>query len=133
LYESFFSTIAATAFATAAGMGCVLAAVRYFEGPTWRRIVALGLVTGFTVLSSPGTVYFAYALAASLVLYHRSVPSTGIVRAAAFLLAAALVVLPWSIPGNYETFGVRPVRLAPARLHTRHGRHRGHVHARRGA
>ena len=104
LYESFFSTIAATAFATAAGMGCVLAAVRYFEGPTWRRIVVLGLVTGFTVLSSPATVYFAYALAASLVVYHRSVLSTGIVRAAAFLLAAALVVSPWSIR-NYETFG----------------------------
>jgi len=104
LYVSFFSGIDATTFATAAGIGCVLAAVRYFESPTWRRIVVLGLVAGFTVLSSPATLYFAYALAASLVLYHRSVLSTGIVRAAAYLLAAALVVLPWSMR-NYETFG----------------------------
>ena len=104
LYVAFFSAIDATTFATAAGMGCVLAAVQYFESPTWRRIVVLGLVTGFTVLSAPATLYFAYALAASLVLYHRSAPRTGIVRAAAFVLAAALVVLPWSMR-NYATFG----------------------------
>ena len=104
LYVSFFANITATALATCVIMVCVLAAVRYFESPTWRRIVVLGLAAGFTVLASPAAVYFAYALAASLVLYHGSVLSTGIIRAAAFLLAAALVVLPWSIR-NYETFG----------------------------
>jgi hypothetical protein len=101
---SFFANITATALATCVGLGCVLAAVRYFESPTRRRIVVLGLVTGFTVLSSPATVYFADALVVALVLYHRSVLSTGIARGAAFLLAAALVVLPWTIR-NYETFG----------------------------
>ena len=64
----------------------------------------LGLVTGFTVLSSPGTVYFAYALAASLVVYHRSVLSTGIVGPPLSCSPRRCVVLPWSIR-NYETFG----------------------------
>jgi 4-amino-4-deoxy-L-arabinose transferase-like glycosyltransferase len=104
LYVSFFANITATAFATCVVTGCALAAVRYFESPTRRRIVVLGLVTGFTVLSSPAAVYFAYALVAALVLYHGSALRTGIVRAGAFLLAAALVVLPWSLR-NYETFG----------------------------
>src|SRR4029078_11845390 len=90
LYVSFFANITATALATCVIMVCVLAAVRYFERPTWRRIVVLGRAGGLTVLVSPAAVYFAYALAASLVLYHGSVLSTGIIRAAAFLLAAAL-------------------------------------------
>jgi hypothetical protein len=75
-----------------------------------------------------------YALAASLVLYHRSVLSTGIIRAAAFLLAAALVVLPWSIR-NYETFGTFVLvrtRRRRNRVHE-HGGYRGDIHAGRGA
>lgn len=81
-----------------------LVAVRYFEKSSWRRLVAMGLMTGFTILTCPAAEYFAYLLCVSLVIFHIGEGRQAMLRPLTAVLLATLVIAPWTLR-NYVTFG----------------------------
>jgi 4-amino-4-deoxy-L-arabinose transferase-like glycosyltransferase len=99
-----FGDISNSAVATLAMTAAGLVGIRYFEQPSTRRLIELGLVTGLTVLTAPAAQYYVIALAAALAVYHRKEWPATIARPATFLVLAAVVLAPWTIR-NYATFG----------------------------
>lgn len=104
LGRAFFESITNSALAACLVLLTAVVAIRYFEQPTLRRLTALGLITGFTILSCPAVQYFPLLLAAALVVYHFKDRRQAVWRPLLMLLLAALVLSPWAIR-NYVTFG----------------------------
>jgi 4-amino-4-deoxy-L-arabinose transferase-like glycosyltransferase len=116
LQISFFADINNTALGTCVITVALLAAVRYVEVPSRRRLAALGVATGLGVLTVPATQYYAYALAVALAFFHRASLAQAVARPAAMLLIAAAVIAPWTIR-NYIVFNeVTPVRNGAGEL-----------------
>jgi hypothetical protein len=104
LFKTFFNDISNSAIATAMMSVTALVAVRYFEQPTFRRLVELGLMSGFLVLSCPAAQYSVALLALAIAWHHGPEFKVALPRALAFAVLAALVVAPWTLR-NYLVFG----------------------------
>lgn len=104
LGRSYFDDITNSSLAACALILMALVAVRYFEQPTWRRLIAMGLMTGLTILTCPAAEYFAFLLVALLLVMHIRDARDALLRPLAMLALAALVIAPWTIR-NYATFG----------------------------
>lgn len=93
-----------TAIAACVLVLAALAAVRYLERSTPRRLTVLGLTLGFAILACPIAKYFGYGMAIALIVHHWGEPRAAMLRPLAMVALAALVLAPWAIR-NYVTFG----------------------------
>lgn len=84
--------------------------VRFLEEPSNRRACALGLVLGLTALGCPTTQLFLPVTAAAVAVWGWKNHRPAVAQALLMLIAAAVVVMPWTVR-NYMAFGeVVPVR-----------------------
>jgi hypothetical protein len=84
----------------------VYVAVRYFEKPTTKRLVWMGLLTGVALLACPAVQYLSYGIAVAVGVHHliRHERWLAVVRPIVMLSLVALVLSPWVIR-NYKAFG----------------------------
>ena len=104
LGKAFFDDITNSALSAATVAVAGLVCVRYFEQPDRRRAIAMGLVSGVTVLTCPATTYFLPLLIGALLFFHRADLRLSLVRSAVLLLCAAAIIGPWTLR-NYMAFG----------------------------
>jgi 4-amino-4-deoxy-L-arabinose transferase-like glycosyltransferase len=104
LGKAYFDDISNSALASCVVLVTALVATRYFERPGRRRLLAMGVMVGFMVLTCPAMQYFPLLLLAALAWFHRGETRTAIANVALVGLCAAAVIAPWTIR-NYVTFG----------------------------
>jgi hypothetical protein len=107
LGRSFFDDVSNSALASCVVAVLGLICVRYFERPSTSRLLAMGLLAGFTTLTCPAAETFLPFLAVIVFMRHLQLHPREFVPAArsalmTFALAAA-VIAPWTIR-NYLTF-----------------------------
>ena len=78
--------------------------VKFLEGPSYRRAGMLGLVLGLTALACPSAQLFIPVTVAMIAAWGWKNLRPSVSQAILVLVAAAMIVLPWTVR-NYLVFG----------------------------